>query len=242
MSSKFNKPTSTPASAERKIPTTAPKSDRDAPPTSSGQYAVPATPERDDDPSSLKDEKDALPASRGRYATPATPGHDNESAVKSPISESASTVRRAPLQRLFLGPQQIDSLMKSQYGKKLGKLPDSFATVLKQDREETPTPIEMPPSVQSNNSGSFELLSSKRHARVGAMSEGLVSFLSPPNDTDSEVLNATQVNDNMPSSQSRMAKIRAIAEDVRHRSGADDDLLGALQLTFNKERMKDIFP
>jgi hypothetical protein len=106
--------------------------------------------------------------------------------------------------------------MKSQYGKKLGKLPDSFATVLGQDREETPTPIETPPSVQLNNSGSFELLSSRWHARAGAMSEGLASFFSTPNNTDSKVLDATQVNDDMPSSQSRMAKIRAIAEDVRH--------------------------
>ena len=30
--------------------------------------------------------------------------------------------------------------------------------------------------------------------------------------------------------------------DVRHWSGEDDDLLGALQLTFNKEKLRSIFP
>jgi hypothetical protein len=39
-----------------------------------------------------------------------------------------------------------------------------------------------------------------------------------------------------------MSRIRVIAEDVRHQSGEDDDLLGALQLTFDKERLKSMFP
>jgi hypothetical protein len=39
-----------------------------------------------------------------------------------------------------------------------------------------------------------------------------------------------------------MSRIRVIAEDVRHWSGKNDDLLGALQLMFDKERLKSIFP
>jgi hypothetical protein len=39
-----------------------------------------------------------------------------------------------------------------------------------------------------------------------------------------------------------MAKIQVLAEDVCQQSGKDDDMLGALQLTFNKERLKAIFP
>jgi hypothetical protein len=32
-----------------------------------------------------------------------------------------------------------------------------------------------------------------------------------------------------------MARIRVLAEDVHQRLGEDDDMLGALQLTFDKE-------
>jgi hypothetical protein len=67
------------------------KSDRDA---SQGWYATPVPTQRDDD---LSSRRDALPASKGRYAVPATTGHDDESIIKSPISESASTVRKIPV-------------------------------------------------------------------------------------------------------------------------------------------------
>jgi hypothetical protein len=39
-----------------------------------------------------------------------------------------------------------------------------------------------------------------------------------------------------------MAKIRVLAEDVCQQLGEDDNVLGALQLTFDKERLKAIFP
>jgi hypothetical protein len=74
---------------------------------SSQRDALPASEGWYDDLSSWRD---ALPASKGRYAMPATTGRDDRSIIKS--------------------PQQIDSIMKLQYGKKIGKLPDSFATVL----------------------------------------------------------------------------------------------------------------
>ena len=93
----------------------------DVPLTNQSWYAMPATPVHDDDPSLSKDEKDAPPASIGQYAMPVTPGCDDESAAKLPISESALTVHRGLLQRPLLGPQQIESLMKSQYGKTVGK-------------------------------------------------------------------------------------------------------------------------
>jgi hypothetical protein len=159
MSSNFSKPMSTPASAGRKTRLSMmQKGDCNAPPANLGQYA---TPTRDVDPSVPQGQRDAPPSKEGRYATPATPGHDDKSATKSPISESASTIRKASTQRPFLGPQQIESLMKSQYGNKIGKPPASFATVLEQDREETPTPSEMPPSTRSRNSGGFKVLPTK---------------------------------------------------------------------------------
>ena len=143
-----------PASAGRHTRATAPKGDRDVPPTSQGWYAAPM---RDDNPPSSRDDGDAPPLREGRYAMPATPGRDDKSTSKSSASESASAIKRLPLLRPLLGPQQIDSLMKLQYGRKIGKLPDSFATVLEQGREETPMPSLTPLSVRSNNSGGFEL-------------------------------------------------------------------------------------
>jgi hypothetical protein len=118
--------------------------------------------------------------------------------------------------------------MKSQYGNKIGKPPALFAMVLKQEREETPTPSEMPPSTQSRNSGGFEVLPTKRHTREGAISGSLASFANTPSASNAETPSLVGVNSNASlSPQSCMSQIRVIAED--------DDLLGALQLTFDKE-------
>src|SRR6266849_4336940 len=39
-----------------------------------------------------------------------------------------------------------------------------------------------------------------------------------------------------------MTRIRMVAEDVRNRAGAYDDVLGALKLTFDQEEFKKVFP
>src|SRR5713101_3831155 len=39
-----------------------------------------------------------------------------------------------------------------------------------------------------------------------------------------------------------MTRIRMVAEDVRNRAGAYDDVLGALKLTFDQEEFKKAFP
>ena len=175
----------TPVIASRHTRSMMPKGLHDALPASQGWYAVPVTTEHEVDPPVPKGRMDALPAMPGRYATPATPGHDDETAIKSPTSGSASTVRKISQQHPLLGLQQIDLLMKSQYGKKLGKPPASFTEVLEQDREETPTPIKMPPSAQSTNSSKFKLLSVRCRTMEGAGS--LTSWASSPSIADSEV-------------------------------------------------------
>ena len=218
----------------------APKGDCDAPPASQGQYAAPT---RDDDPSLLRDDGDALPLREGWYAMPATPGRDDKTAAKSPISESASTVRKVPLQQSHLGPQQIESLMKSQHGKKGGKLSASFTSVLEQEREETPMPTETPPSVGSHNSDSYTLFPClNRHTQAGAVSSDSMLYTSTPAASELEGLTTNRASNALPSSQSRMASIRAIAEDVHNRSGKDDNLLGALQVMLDKEQLKIAFP
>jgi hypothetical protein len=231
----------------QKLSSTMLKSNRDVPPASQGRYATPVLTQCDDDLSLWRDappasegwyddlssRRDVPPASKGRYATPATTGRDDESIIKSPISESASTVRKIPVRRLLLGTQQIDSIMKSQYGRKIGKLPDSFITVLESEQEEMPTPILTLPSAKSNNSGSFELLPARWHTRTGAVAGSLESLASTPHATDSETPSSPQF---------QMAKIRVLAEDIHQQSGKDDDVLGALQLTFDKEWLKAIFP
>jgi hypothetical protein len=40
----------------------------------------------------------------------------------------------------------------------------------------------------------------------------------------------------------RLANIRVLADEIRQREKGDDDVLGALQLTFDKKRLKEIFP
>ena len=230
-----------PASAGQCTRATAPKGNRDAPPTSQGQYAAPM---HDDNPPSSLNDGDAPPLREGRYAMPATPGHDDKSTSKSPASESASTIRRLPLLRPLLGPQQIDSLMKSQYSRKIGKLPDSFATIIEQGREETPTPSLTPPSARSHNSGGFELFPHpKRHTRTGAVSVDSELCMNMPSASNAEAPSIIEIDAGASlSPQTQMSQIRVIAEDVHHRSGEDDDLLGTLQLIFNKEKLRSIFP
>ena len=60
--------------------------------------------------------------------------------------------------------------------------------------------------------------------------------------SEPEAPTATRTDDQLSSPQARMTNIRAIAEDVCRRSGEDDDLLDALQLTFDKERLKKVIP
>ena len=64
-------------------------------PATLGRCAMPVC---DDDPSVPQGQRDAPPSKEGRYAMPVTPGHDDESTTKSPVSESALTIRKVPPQ------------------------------------------------------------------------------------------------------------------------------------------------
>lgn len=55
-----------------------------------------------------------------------SPSRTTLSGARSPLSESTSTVQCTHTSQPSLGPQQIESIMKSQYGQKLGIKPDSF--------------------------------------------------------------------------------------------------------------------
>jgi hypothetical protein len=77
------------SAGQQKLSSTMLKSNRDVPPASQGRYAMPVLTQHDDD---LSSQRDALPASKGQYAMPVTTGHNDESIIKSPFSESASTI------------------------------------------------------------------------------------------------------------------------------------------------------
>jgi hypothetical protein len=245
----------TPLSTSRITRSSAGKAKRDAPPANAGRYATSATPDVDDDLT-----RDAPPANQGRYAAPATPGRDDESSTrrpflitrprsttlstgKSPVSESASTVRRAPGLRPLLGPEQIGTIVKSQLEKKIGKRAGSFATVLEQERDESPSPMEVPSLSRSERTSSFEVLVSKRlydweRPRPGEIATGD----SPYSAQETEELVSLPLSEIPASPSQRMTRIRMIAEDLRYRRGEDDDVLGALQLTFDKEELRKVFP
>jgi len=63
----------------------------------------------------------------------------------------------------MLGAQQIDSIVKSRYAKKVNRKPASFATVLEQERDETPTPVETVVSANSTDTSGFQILSMTKH-------------------------------------------------------------------------------
>jgi len=242
----------TPSTTSRVLRSSAGKVKQDAPPANAGRYAAPATPGRDDDLT-----RDAPPANQGRYAAPANTGRDDESSTrkpflitrprsttlstgKSPASESASTVRRAPGQRPLLGPEQIGTIVKSQLEKKRGKRAGSFATVLEQERDETPSPMELPTLSRSERTSSFEVLQIRqRYDWERTLPGEFTSGESPYSAPEAEDL---QAKDFSASPSQRMTRIRMITEDLRNRTGEDDDVLGALRLTFDKYELKKVFP
>ena len=57
-----------------------------------------------------------------------------------------------------LGPEQIGTIVKSQLEKRKGKRAGSFAPVLEQGRDESPSLIELPTLVHSERTSSFEVL------------------------------------------------------------------------------------
>ena len=137
--------------------------------TSRSRYAMPATSGHVDDPPTPQGERDALPVNTGWYAAPVMTGCDVDlgdanqehlllpqptlspsrtalSSTRLPLSESTSTVRRTHTSQPSLGPQQIGSIIKSQFGRKLGIKPDSFEEAIERQREEMPMPIIVAPS------------------------------------------------------------------------------------------------
>ena len=65
---------------------------------------------------------------------------------------------------------------------------------------------------------------------------------SPYGTPEAEDVLLIHVSENLASPSQRMTRIRMIMEDLRNRKGADDDVIGALQLTFNKEELKKVCP
>ena len=202
---------------------------RDAPPTSQGRYAAPATTGRDDEPSARK----PFLITKPRSTTLST--------GRSPASESASMVRCAPGLRPLLGPEQIGTIVKFQLEKRKGKCAGSFATVLEQGRDESPSPMELPTLAHSERTSSFEVLQIRRHYDwERPMPGNFTSGDSPYSVPETEDALPIHKSENLASPSQRMTRIRMIMEDLRNRKGADDDVIGALQLTFNKEELKKV--
>jgi len=139
-----------------------------------------------------------------------------------------------------LGPEQIGTIVKSQLEKKRGKCTGSFTTVLEQERDETPSPMELPTLSHSERTSSFEVLQIRQcydweRPMPGKFTSGKSAYSAP----EAEDLQAKEISAS-PSQQ--MTRIRMITEDLCNRNGEDDNVLGALRLTFNKYELKKVFP
>ena len=65
---------------------------------------------------------------------------------------------------------------------------------------------------------------------------------SPYSIPETEDILPIHASKNLASPLQRMTRIRMITEDLCNRKGADHDVIGALQLTFNKEGLKTVCP
>ena len=142
-----------------------------------------------------------------------------------------------------MGPEQIGTIVKARLEKKKGKRGGSFAAVLEQEREETPSPMELSTLSRSERTSSFEVLQIQprydwERPMPGEFTSGNSPYSTPEVDNVLPIL----ANERLASPSHRMTRIRMITEDVRNRKGEDDDVLGALRLTFNKEELKKVCP
>src|SRR5713101_4017591 len=245
----------TPSTTSRVLRSSAGKAKQDPPSANAGRYDTSATPVVQHNLS-----RDAPPARIGRNAAPANAGRDDDSSTRkpfnitrprsstistgrSPASESASTVRREPARRPLLGPQQIGSIVQSQFIKKAGKRAGSFATVIEQEHDESPSPMELPTLSRSERTSSFEVVMTRSlYASDRARPGNFAPSDSPYSAPEVEESVSLHSGETPASPSSRMTRIRMIAEEIRNRAGAYDDVLGALELTFNKEEFKKAFP
>ena len=132
--------------------------------------------------------------------------------------------------RPLLGPEQIGTIVKSQLEKRKGKHAGSFATVLEQERDETPSPMELSTLSRSERTSSFEVLQiRRRYDWERPMPGEFTAGDSPYSAPEAENVLSTHTREKLASPSLRMSRIRMITEDLRNRKGADDDVLGALR-------------
>ena len=147
--------------------------------------------------------------------------------------------RHAPGLRPLLGPEQIGTIVKSQLKKRKGKRAGSFTTVLEQGCDESPSPMELPTLAHSERTSSFKVLQIRQcYDWEQPMPGNFTSGDSPYSVPETEDTLPIHESQNLASPSQRMTRIRMITEDLHNQKGADDDVIGALQLTFNKEELK----
>ena len=101
--------------------------------------------------------------------------------------------------------------------------------------------MELPTLAHSERTSSFEVLQIRRcYDWERPMPGDFTSGDSPYSTPEAEDVLPIHVSKNLASPSQRMTRIRMITEDLHNRKGADDDVIGALQLTFNKEELKKV--
>ena len=210
--------------------------------------SVSTAPTRSNRPLALPDAGDALPASKGMHATTATPVRDDEPATikriqPSPASGSpeyftplnanssqvASSSKKAPGSdralgtRPLLGPSEITTILRADHPAPRGKgrLQDSG-----RPDAEPPSPLGPYDKRASASSDSYILpkpTRSRRDANSGSVSE------SPSVQSSALSSNVFPISEDSESNplyipDSRLNRVRRIADDLQHRRGASSDL------------------
>ncbi len=103
--------------------------------------------------------------------------------------------------------------------------------------------MELPTLSRSERTSSFEVVMTRSlYASDRARPGDFTPSDSPYSAPEVEESVSLHSGETPASPSSRMTRIRMIAEEIRNRAGAYDDVLGALELTFNKEEFKKAFP
>src|SRR6266852_6023712 len=214
---------------------------KDALPASKGMHATTATPVRDDEPATVKRIRPSPASGSPEYFTPLNANNPPAAGSSKRAPDSGQTVRHALGTRPLLGPNEISTILRADHTAPRGKGKKRDAG---RSDAESPSPLGPYDRRATASSDSYVLprpIRGKKDTKSGTVSE------SPSVQSSTLSSNAFPISEDgegnpLYAPDSRLDRVRRIADDLQHRRGASSDLFGAIDLTFDGARRDQVFP
>jgi hypothetical protein len=216
-------------------------------PASKGMHATTATPVRDDEPATVKRIQSSPAYGSPEYFTPQNTSSSQAASSSKRAPDSDQTVRRALGTRLLLGPNEITTILRADHptSRGKGKKSESGRSSARTASDAEPTsPLGPYDKRTTASEGSYVLPKPNRIRRDPKTETASEDPSVPPSVLSSNAFLISEDSEGNPLyvPDSRLDRVRRIADDLQHRRGATDDLFGAINLTFDGVRRDQVFP